>query len=703
MIATPQEVTLPAWVKLHPKIQDFEKGINHCNCVLMEDYLIAFMDNIENENLSSSWGSKQSTYIFAIDLRDNSVQEAQLEHNRFKFYENSSFHRYKENMIINFGGTANKKEIEAIDRITVECFKPFQVTYKRIILKDSDPTFQTSEITTGIYQDSLYVYGPHLEKKSSSENKLWRFHLEKLSWLQCTTTGKDPGFRPNSTAFFHNDNLILHPSGHIKKSEFFVLNLRSMEWNKFEQKKTLLEYLPKKFNGDTFQNDFLVFGNIFRPSSNKEEPTLFCWNNTTNFLSAFPTQKIGFSSKIFNTIVYRNLLLVCGKDKGQLSIALLNLNDIQFSSPSPDGEHFETLFLNEENSDIIFKVQDRMIPAHKKVLIQKSRYFANLFNSGMIESRQDVIEIPELDSAPFQEFLRWIYCGTIQAQENSVIKLLPLADKYLQNDLKEKCRNFLILNIYFDNVYKIMDVALEQSDFDLWDLGSKFLIKNIECCNLFELIKYIDRPHDVELTNAILKLKDKTITASISRYVKIYQEDKANLHLIESFLIRNIQISTVLEFDQFLRGISYLDLIPKGRQNQKQFVLEKKAKETFESIIAEIKKAFFNFIQENIDEIYEMNIYKDLPPILWLDLVRYMNKTTIKKIDEKEKVELKQNEELKTTMEEEVPGESEGENCSKTNPTKSSSQKRKEPVQDEKSEGKPQLKKTKKTALLGKN
>jgi len=37
--------------------------------------------------------------------------------------------------------------------------------------------------------------------------------------------------------------------------------------------------------------------------------------------------------------------------------------------------------MNEEGSDVKFKVQDKVIPAHKQVLIEKSKYFANLFNS----------------------------------------------------------------------------------------------------------------------------------------------------------------------------------------------------------------------------------------------------------------------------------------------------------------------------------
>jgi len=73
--------------------------------------------------------------------------------------------------------------------------------------------------------------------------------------------------------------------------------------------------------------------------------------------------------------------------------------------------------MNEEESDIKFKVQEEILPAHKKVLINKSRFFAGLFKSkrlfnlsklifvslgGMAETKQDVIEIKDCDFVVFR-------------------------------------------------------------------------------------------------------------------------------------------------------------------------------------------------------------------------------------------------------------------------------------------------------------
>lgn len=60
--------------------------------------------------------------------------------------------------------------------------------------------------------------------------------------------------------------------------------------------------------------------------------------------------------------------------------------------------------MNEEASDITFKVQDKTLPAHKPILTQKSRYFANLFNSGMLESKQKTIEMNDFEYNTFEGF-----------------------------------------------------------------------------------------------------------------------------------------------------------------------------------------------------------------------------------------------------------------------------------------------------------
>jgi len=51
-----------------------------------------------------------------------------------------------------------------------------------------------------------------------------------------------------------------------------------------------------------------------------------------------------------------------------------------------EDKRVKSLFMNKEGSDVMLKIQDKEeVPAHKEVLIKRSKYFAALFNSNETE------------------------------------------------------------------------------------------------------------------------------------------------------------------------------------------------------------------------------------------------------------------------------------------------------------------------------
>jgi len=115
-------------------------------------------------------------------------------------------------------------------------------------------------------------------------------------------------------------------------------------------------------------------------------------------------------------VVYKDSLIVVGQDDCELAMAALSLESIIIKKCSflkysdlgllaSESEEQKCLFMNEEESDISFKIEDKIIAAHKNILIQKSRYFANLFKSDMAESRQQIIEIDDCEYSIFKGFI----------------------------------------------------------------------------------------------------------------------------------------------------------------------------------------------------------------------------------------------------------------------------------------------------------
>jgi len=65
--------------------------------------------------------------------------------------------------------------------------------------------------------------------------------------------------------------------------------------------------------------------------------------------------------------------------------------------------------MSQTESDVTFKVGDELIPAHKQILVRKSKYFDGLFKSGMAESKQKIIEINDCKAGTFKGFFIEIF------------------------------------------------------------------------------------------------------------------------------------------------------------------------------------------------------------------------------------------------------------------------------------------------------
>jgi len=122
-----------------------------------------------------------------------------------------------------------------------------------------------------------------------------------------------------------------------------------------------------------------------------------------------------------------------------------------------------SLFLNKSESDVVFKIENEEFPARRYVLSENNTFFKNMFASGMKESLSSVIEIEDTKAPTFKAFLEFIYVGKVDLKEDLALDLLKLADKYILNDLKTYCGNYLRGIITLDNCANLSEIA------DLYD------------------------------------------------------------------------------------------------------------------------------------------------------------------------------------------------------------------------------------------
>jgi len=441
--------------------------------------------------------------------------------------------------------------------------------------------------------------------------------------------------------------------------------------------------------GDMYKGHLL----ILREDWNEEQFILSCWNIEKNSWSSFDIQKTGFYWKIKNLIVYKNFLLVVGQSGG-FTMAILNLDNINLlTERSPQEKRMMSLFMSEDESDISFMVEDKTLHAHKEILSLKYQYFKNLFNSGMAESRQKIIKIPDCEYRVFQEFMRFLYCDEVRLDIDLACKLLIFAEKHLKDDLRDKCIGFLTDNVSLTNVYTLFDFARQHdiSHLQTWCLNL-FLTK-IDMSNVSRLMNYLDQ-QDRQNFDQYGKLRDKVLDVLFTEnYLEIYQNQKQNMQIYEDFIIRNIDQGSILKISQFLSSEKHEDLML--NQTNDSCLIEK---------CTNLKQAVFIFIQENLHHFESWGI-KGFPNDFLMDYAKHVTE----KINNYESKTSERGLEIGGKKQDSIEKEKELENNQESKDNNQSAnkrkrgRKRKEPIQENIQEEKPILKQTKKTSRSRKN
>jgi len=476
---------------------------------------------------------------------------------------------------------------------------------------------QISHHTAQIYNDCLYIYGG-MDSHSSSRNDLWCFDIKAKAWKGSKRVGEDSRVGGTVYSFLIQDNLYIYGGG-LNMRTISVLNLNSLKWEKLELEDSHLKKFPS--NLDLKRGSDIYKGHLVILIKKDEEvsPHLACWNIDTQAWSTFDIENFHISTG--SLIIYKHYLMsIHGK-----SLAFLNLNDINMSNmKTPEDQQIMSMFMSHKESDVTFTVEGQILPAHKGILIQKSQYFKNLFNSGMIESRQQVIEIPDCEYMVFQEFLRFLYCNEVKFDDVGLAqKLLVFAEKHLKDDLRDKCLDFLTANINLENVYPIFDFAREQDLSQLRGWCGNFCRNNIDMNSVVRLMKYIDQQSNLEFEKEYIILRDKVLDVLLNEnYIKACQNDKNNLGFYEDFLLQNIEINTISSIAKFLGSMKYKELMPSDEDDLSYLEI---SKTSFEQETANLKNAAFIFIRENFQEIRQKSIHIQFPLEFFADFVQYLN------------------------------------------------------------------------------
>ena len=185
-----------------------------------------------------------------------------------------------------------------------------------------------------------------------------------------------------------------------------------------------------------------------KPLNPKSLVVLFCFTNEDIIRSQ--CQQTDGSYTFYCQILFhvkKERFVSSGNPPG---IAINRLNGL--------STHFQELLDTMHLSDVNFYVRGREFPAHKIVLIARSKVFAGMFQHPTKENLTNQVTIEDLEPEVFEELLRFIYTGrvTLAKMETTAAGLVMAADKYLLDELKQECGNYLLCQMSPANCLEIL-------------------------------------------------------------------------------------------------------------------------------------------------------------------------------------------------------------------------------------------------------
>jgi len=134
----------------------------------------------------------------------------------------------------------------------------------------------------------------------------------------------------------------------------------------------------------------------------------------------------------------------------------------------------------EAGGDIQFVFGERKLSAHKSILMQRSEYFRAMFESGLEESKTNVIKIDE-DEGVFHELLDYWYSGMTPTNIDTISwELIEVAHRYQAQDIVDKCEFSIRAKLKVDHVIPALVLADRYDCARLKEASIDLITKNIK-------------------------------------------------------------------------------------------------------------------------------------------------------------------------------------------------------------------------------
>lgn len=146
---------------------------------------------------------------------------------------------------------------------------------------------------------------------------------------------------------------------------------------------------------------------------------------------------------------------------------------------------------DDEFADVTFLIEGETVHAHRAILAHRCDHFAAMFRSGMRESVERTITIPNITKSVFLLLLEYIYTDAVKIDVESAIDLYITADLYHLERLREMCSTVVRRNLNAENAGPLLQSASEAHCQLLKEACMNYIIENFDLVSKSEGIKHV--------------------------------------------------------------------------------------------------------------------------------------------------------------------------------------------------------------------
>jgi hypothetical protein len=323
--------------------------------------------------------------------------------------------------------------------------------------------------TTTLLGRKVYAYGGYDGARCFADLDV--FDVDTSTWLQPRVSGSIPQARNAQTVTPVGSRLFLFGghSGNKHLRDLHVLDTETLTWSQPD----VSGHVPPGLRGHTAnlvgQKVFVFGGYDGRGRSND----LFVLD-TSSFVWSHPRAAEGAPTgrqRHTACLVGNKRLLVFGGFDGfrwlndLLSLDVGKLEETAITTAAVSGllTDLRSLVNNEDSfPDVWFVVQGTRLCAHKSILCARSAHFRAMFKSGMKESREREVPLPDVRHPIFVAVLRFVYCGEAEVDSlaaDDALELVVAGDRFGLPALSEAAEARVQRGLSVDNAATLLSLA----------------------------------------------------------------------------------------------------------------------------------------------------------------------------------------------------------------------------------------------------